>query len=372
MLIATLFAVLAIPLLMLWLQPRSKFVDFVGPVLICYGLGLLLGNLPGLEWHEKLLKDDVNGVSVALAIPMMMFGSNPRKWFSLAGKTLLSFLLGAIAVGTAVTVAYITLGSTLQESQSMAAMMVGVYTGGTPNLIAIGKVLQVGDEVTPKLMIMDTVLCAFYLLFLLTIANKVLSTFLKPGATLSQSDKSIESNDQRLEWGSLLPLGLSLACLGLAIGLSLLIKGTMDELIILLTITISGFLLSFSKKVNQLKGSYQLGEVLIWIFCVSIGLLSNFSVMANESTDLIVFCAVIIGISIALHYLLAFFFKIDTHTVLITSTAALFGPAFVGLVASRLKNPGLVTSGMTTGVIGYSIANVYALLIFNMLGQFGP
>jgi uncharacterized membrane protein len=52
---------------------------------------------------------------------------------------------------------------------------------------------------------------------------------------------------------------------------------------------------------------------------------------------------------------------------MITSTAALFGPAFVGMVASRLKNPGLVTSGMTTGVIGYVIANFLGLLVFKLL-----
>jgi len=364
--------VIAIPALMLWLQSKSKFIDMVGPVLICYGVGLLLGNLPGITWAEKLLQDDVNGVAVALAIPLMMFSSNPGKWAKMAGKTILSFILGAIAVGVAVTFAFVVLGQGLDNSQSMAAMLVGVYTGGTPNLVAIGKVLNVGAEITPKLIIMDTVLCAFYLLFLLTIANRLLSTFMRPGATQNSSVESQNTEPNSLGVKSVAALVLSLACLGLAVLISFLIKGKMDELVILLTITISGFLLSFSPKVNALMGSYRLGEVFIWVFCVSIGLLSDFSVMANQNTELIMFCGAIVLLSILLHYLLAFLFKIDVHTVLITSTAALFGPAFVGLVASRLKNPGLVTAGMTTGVIGYSIANVYALIVFNWLGYLGP
>lgn len=357
---------------MLWLQPKSKFVDMVGPVLICYGIGLLLGNIPGITWAEKLLQDDVNGVAVALAIPLMMFSSNPKRWSKMAGKTILSFLLGAIAVGIAVTAGFVVLGNGLDNAQSMGAMLVGVYTGGTPNLVAIGKVLNVDAEVTPKLIVMDTVLCAFYLLFLLTIANKLLSTFMRPGATQAIQGESNEIEPNSLGVKSIAALVLSLACLGFAVLVSFLLKGQMDELVILLTITISGFLLSFSTKVNALTGSYRLGEVFIWIFCVSIGLLSDFSVMADQNTELILFCGMIVLLSIVLHYLLAYLFKIDVHTVLITSTAALFGPAFVGLVASRLKNPGLVTAGMTTGVIGYSIANVYALIIFNWLGYLGP
>mgnify|MGYP000023232149 FL=1 len=350
------------------MQKRFKAIDIIGPVLICYAFGLLLGNLPGVEWPEKFLNDSVNSITVVLAIPLLMFASNPKTWRNAAGKTLLSFFLGAVAVGVVVSLTYLTMHTSIKGSREMAAMLIGVYTGGTPNLIAIGSVLEVGVEVTPKLIMMDTLICAFYLLFLLTLANRLLSTFLKPGATVLANDESNQPQKEPMGLKTGLALLLSAACFGAGVGLSLLLTGGLDALTILLTVTILGFLLSFLKPVNQMPGSYQLGELLILMFCVSIGLLSNFSALISQSSTLLLFCATIVGGSILLHYVLAYFFKIDTHTVLITSTAALFGPAFVGLIASRLKNPALVSPGMTAGVVGYSIANIYALSIYQLLG----
>jgi hypothetical protein len=52
---------------------------------------------------------------------------------------------------------------------------------------------------------------------------------------------------------------------------------------------------------------------------------------------------------------------------MITSTAALFGPAFIGLVAYRLGNRQLLASGLTTGAIGYAIAFFVGMLVHGIL-----
>jgi uncharacterized membrane protein len=65
--------------------------------------------------------------------------------------------------------------------------------------------------------------------------------------------------------------------------------------------------------------------------------------------------------SIVLHFLFAWIFRVDADTTLITSVAGIFGPAFIGPVASVLKNKDIVVSGLTTGLVGYAIANYLGL-----------
>ena len=55
---------------------------------------------------------------------------------------------------------------------------------------------------------------------------------------------------------------------------------------------------------------------------------------------------------------MAAIFRIDVDTVIITSTAAIYGPAFVGPVANAIKNPRVIVSGITMGLLGYSFGDI--------------
>jgi uncharacterized membrane protein len=45
---------------------------------------------------------------------------------------------------------------------------------------------------------------------------------------------------------------------------------------------------------------------------------------------------------------------------------ASFGPAFIGPVASVLKNKDIVVSGLTTGLVGYAVANYLGIGIAHL------
>jgi uncharacterized membrane protein len=60
-------------------------------------------------------------------------------------------------------------------------------------------------------------------------------------------------------------------------------------------------------------------------------------------------------------------FRVDTDTVVITSTAAVFGPPFVGPVAAAINNREIVVSGMTTGVVGLALGNYVGLAVAYLL-----
>jgi uncharacterized membrane protein len=160
---------------------------------------------------------------------------------------------------------------------------------------------------------------------------------------------------------------LAIAFLGAAVGLSYLLSGGITVVIVILTVTTLGISGSFIKKIRSYKGTYELGEYLLLVFCIAIGCMANFQKLVDACSTILMYTALVMSVAIVLHFLLAIIFRIDTDTVLITSVAGIYGPAFVGPIASVLKNKEIVITGITMGLIGYAIGNYWGLFIAYML-----
>ena len=63
-----------VPVAVLWLERRSRVVRFLSPVVVCYGVGILFGNQPLVEFSNPVALTTCN-VTVALAIPLLLFSS---------------------------------------------------------------------------------------------------------------------------------------------------------------------------------------------------------------------------------------------------------------------------------------------------------
>src|SRR5690606_26567319 len=83
--------------------------------------------------------------AVPLAIPLMLFSLDLKAWLRLAPKTVLSFCFSLFAICLSATLLAFAFQD-LPELWKMAGMLVGVYTGGTPNMSAIGMALEVSNE----------------------------------------------------------------------------------------------------------------------------------------------------------------------------------------------------------------------------------
>ena len=141
----------------------------------------------------------------------------------------------------------------------------------------------------------------------------------------------------------------------------------MSVAVIILTVTTGGLALSFIDKVRDMPGSFELGEYILLIFCVAIGTLADVSMLAEAGGPLVLYGAVALYGALLMHFILAGLFRIDVDTVMITSTAAIFGPAFVGPIAGVLGNRKIVTSGLATGLVGYAIGNYLGLAVAALL-----
>lgn len=353
---------------------RNKILEWMSPVVFCYLFGILLGNIPG--WTPDAdLANTFTEVTVLLAIPLLLFSTDFPKWLNQAPRAVLSFGLAAVSVMAVAAVTTLVVNQPDPETWKMAGMTVGVYTGGTPNMSAIGLALDVSDEKFVLINGADVLLSAVYLLFLMTIAQRVLRRFLpayrRTGIAGENHGSGMEADPLaaiKTRPGAVAgALGLSLLVAGLTVGAVSIFDDSLPIAPVILSVTTLGIALSFVPRIRNLTGAYETGQYLLLIFAVAIGTLANIREMAEAFSTVFVFVAIVLGAAILLHYLLAALFRIDADTVLITSTAAVFGPAFVGPIAAVLKNREIVVSGLTTGVVGYAVGNYAGLAIAYLL-----
>lgn len=354
------------PALARWAAGRWRAVEWISPIVLSYLVGIAIGNLFEVDTD---FSTTVSEAMVLLAIPLLLFSTDVRKWLRIARPAMISFGLAALSVMSISAVTAWALTDRHAETWKMAGMTVGVYTGGTPNMSAIGVAVEVTDETFVLMNGADVVLSALYLLFLMTIGRRVLGRFLPAfDLTAAGGDEVGEASTAVFGWRQvLMALGLAVVVGGATAGAVLAITGELPVAPVILGITTLGLAASFIPRVRALPGTYETGEYLLLVFAVAIGTLADVRELAESFSDVFVFVAMVFVAAILLHYLLARLFRIDTDTVLITSTAAVFGPAFVGPVAAAIGNRRVIVSGLAAGVLGYAIGNYAGLAVAYLL-----
>ena len=363
---------LAFPIIVIEIVKRNKLAGMVGPVILCYGLGLIVGNLPNSPVNTKLSQDVAEGC-VPLATSLMLLSTRFMAWLKYAKQTAKSFALAVVSVMVAsfIVSAYFYLQDmNVEDVWKLSGMMVGVYTGGTPNLAAIGTALGISNEVFIVLNACDLMLSAMYLVLLLSVAQKIALKFLPSFVPKEKHDRDETFHYQRLQQMTpkrkiglslLSAFGISAGIVLASIGFALAVTGELSAPAVILGVTTLSIGASFIKKVRFLPWTYEFGEYFLLVFCMGIGSISNYTEMLQASPNVLLYVTCVFTGTLALHFLLSWIFKVDADTTLITSVAGIFGPAFVGPVASVLKNKDIVVSGLTTGLVGYAIANYLGL-----------
>jgi uncharacterized membrane protein len=369
---------LATPALVLFLCHRYTFFNKIGAVVITYILGLILGNSGLLPENVYGLQDTLLTLTIPLAIPLMLFSLNIRKWLAIADKTMLSMLFALIGVLLTVVPGYYLLRSYRPDDLwQISGMLVGVYTGGTPNMASIKIALGIDESLYIATHTYDLVVGVFYLMFMLTIGKRFFLLFL-PDFKYSEGETAAKASFEGMESyvgffskKSLISMSkaLGLAVLIFAAGgsLTLILPENSQMAVVILVITSLGIVASLFPAVNKLEKTFELGMYLILVFSLVVSSMANLSRLAEVSMVLLVYVTVVIFGSLAIQTLLSKIFKVDTDTMMITSTAFICSPPFVPVVASALRNKEVIISGLTVGIIGYAIGNYLGITLAYLL-----
>jgi len=156
---------------------KIKFLGKIGPILILYFIGVIVGNMPFMPENAFSVQDIISSSIIPIAIPMMLFNADYKK-FSVK-KSSLTMVCAMIAVIITVVTGYLLFGNHIgDEKHKIGGMLMGLYTGGTPNLAALKLMLDVREETFIIINSYDMLICFFYLVFLILLYEDKIRHFI--------------------------------------------------------------------------------------------------------------------------------------------------------------------------------------------------
>jgi uncharacterized membrane protein len=366
------FVFLVIPAGFIWLTHHQRWAGRLGIIALCYVAGLVIGNTGLIPVEVLPVQQAFTDMTVILALPLLLFSLDIRQWSKVAGKAMLSMVFATASVVTlATSLFFVFRGQGAESASHFAAMSVGVYTGGTPNLAAIKAGLDIPHSDYIVFHSLDTLAGAAYLLFMLSLGIPLFRKLLKrplPTADTGvgqqhpfETDNYTEllAPEQRPQIIKALTLAILVVALslGLAEILAAVFSVAKSSTTVIVVLTTAGILLSLLPRVRQMHLSYKLGMYLIYVFSFVVASMASLDNLVRVELTVVVYLLGTILGSLLLHALLCKLACIDSDTFMVTSVAAVCSPPFVPMMARALGNPGTMLSGMTTGIIGYALGN---------------
>ena len=264
-------------------------------------------------------------------------------------------------------------GKTIGFGAELSGMAIGLYTGGTPNLNAIGNIFSLDTTTIGVANLSDMVIGAIFYLFLLILSKPLLSKILKSSEEISYTkDESVILNNEDLENDKfviskelinrfLLAFGITVigALFGILIWMILGAEdGRMNDFLVpvmMISVTVIGIAFSFVEKIRKTKGMNTLGQYFILVFSFALASSLDFTKLEGIFGEIVILFGIItIGVFV-LHIVISKFLNIDVDCTIVTLTAGVYGPAFVPAITKQIKNDALTVPGLIVGSIGYAI-----------------
>lgn len=367
--IAVILIIFVSPILWIRLLQGTKIEKVLSPIVMAYLTGIIIANVNLLPFDPELPTTISHG-SILFAIPLLIYSTDFRTWIKSARSILLCFLLIIIAGLISTSLNAFIFSNQVADSWMVSGMLAGVYTGGTPNMQAIGIALNAGEELYILLNAADIFCSGVYLLVLTSFLHPLLGKFLKnyeeQSAAIEPSMQPVHNSFGIREIG--IAFLTTVLIIGISVGITYAVTGGLENSsIIILLLTTLSIGASFVPFIKKMAGTFEMGEYMLLVFCVAIGMLTDFSSLMEQGGMIIYFTASVLGTTVCIHYLLCWLFKIDRDTAMITSTAAVYGPVFIGQIASTIKNRNLVLPGIATGLVGIALGNYIGLALAHFL-----
>lgn len=370
-----------IPAGVLWLCRKVSFLEKIGPVLILYLIGLLIGNLGLMPDQLPAVQELMSNAMVPMAIPLMLFGCTFRKEGT--RSQILALITGMISVIMAVIIGYLIFGKDIDQGAKVGGMLTGVYTGGTINLAALKTMLSVKDETYIMINSYDILISFLYLTFLLTIGIRLFRKILPHDkSVISRKDmaeirKEIARNEENPYKGLFTRDGIRHAgtCVGLTLlicavsaGVALAMPSGMFMTVFILMLTTLGIGASFIRKIHDTPYSYDIGMYCIYIFCIAVASMADLGKLDFAGgINLLGYLLIAVFGSLLLQVLFARMFRIEADMMVIASVTYINSPPFVPMMAAAMKNKNVLVPGLSIGILGYAVGNYLGFLISQLL-----
>lgn len=418
---------LAFPLFLIWLTKKYSFFKKIGAIVLAYATGIIIANvgiLPkGSDAYRELtvgqdrafipkseavrmkaegtlserdfnynsiaaIQDNMQTALVPLAIPLILFSLNVRRWLKFSGKGFLSMMLALVSVMIIVVTGYLIFREKIPDCEKIGGMLIGLYTGGSVNLASIALALGVEPNAFIMTNTYDMIVGAVVILFFISAGPAFFRLFLPPfiksvdrtgenfdfNSVQEQMADEFDDFSGMLKKSTIIPLlgavGLSVIILAAGLGVSMLFPKVRLTITAIITITTLGVAASFIPKIRNIKKTFQLGMYFIIAFSIVIASRCDLSVIFQAKyLNLLLYVTYAYFGSLLLHFFLSWIFRVNADDYLITTTGFVYSPPFVPMVAAALKNKDVILTGLATGIIGWILGNYIGVAFGLWLGK---
>ena len=403
--VLTLALYILLPLVIIAIFKRKRWMQRCGTVIAAYGVGLFMA-LTGLSHFpvdsmEELVfsqwQNTIMNVTVPLAIPLLLFNCDFRLWIRALPKTVIALLVGVFSVLASVLIAYLVMRSSdVPELGKLCAMLTGMYTGGTMNFNALGVSFNVDKSLMAMVLAFDMLLTVPFYLFFIGGGYKVFRKWLPfndettpafrrkisqvaPPVSEVEDYRDMTSRDNFP--GMMLGLLLSVAFLLIGLGVSYLFwligwipsdpdapeLPVFNELVIILTITTLSIIASFSERIHNLPKTFELGMFFILIFSVVLASLFDWrAVHANTIHIGLLVLFILLGTAL-IHALLCRITRVSGDLYTISLVALLCSPPFIPPIVGAMGNKKVLMSGIVIGLVGYAVGTYLGVAVALLL-----
>lgn len=372
------------PALVLWLCRRYPMLDKLGPIIILYALGILLGNSHWKPTEMPQMQELATSASIALALPMMLFGCRFSR--NEIGQQFKVCLSGFLSVFIAIIVGYLIYGYRIEEGAEIGGIMSGMYTGGMVNAGALQSIFDVDKTAYNIMCGYDVIISFLYLIFLVSVGYKLFRWAYGERQNHTLTVEERRELEEQIAKQKINPyaglwtrngmrelakiVGFAIIVVGFAAVATLPFSAEWFELVFFLSISTLGILFSFIKPVQRLERSFDIGMYLIYIFSIAIASMADFSEFdITQGLNQIGFLMVAVFGSTLLHALFCRIMRIKADAMVASSVAFINSPPFVPMVVMAMKNKSVLIIGLGAGIVGYAAGNYFGVVMAKLLSM---
>jgi len=331
--------------------------------------------------HAAPAYDFVFSYFVPVLIPLFLFKANLRKMLFETTRMTIAFLVASLGtiVGVIIAVGLLDLGSLApvadidpaMREAGIAGLFASTYIGGSVNYAALGEItgLRADASFFSAATATDNLFSALFLTVLAVLPGL---TWLASRFTQHEhgEKQAEEITTERISAASL-TLATAAAIGFVAIGDA--ITGAIEMPSLRYAVITSLVLVAataFPHWMERLRGGFELGVGLAFVFFVAIAAGADIIAMVNIAPLLIVLVVILLSVHLAVLLSVGQLFRLTLPELIIASNAAVLGATTAPALAAARGWHDLVTPGVLVGVLGYALGTFAGTAIFFLWGLF--
>jgi uncharacterized membrane protein len=344
-------------------------------VLIILCLGVLLSNIQIIP-HSADAYGVVGSMLVPLAIPMLLFRADLKQVFAEVGPMLKAFIASALVIAVSITVLTLAFDFGKYESK-VAGTLAGSYIGGSLNFVATAQAVQLDDpNHYVAALTADTIGAVLFLILLMVMPALAFVRRLMPSRYYSEAGANLGAEAGHQETTAAKPFDI--AGLAAAMATSFIICALADlisaklgqESYSILIITILALLVANFMKplVKRFNSEFEVGTFFMYMFFVTIGAGADIATIAGVALPYVVLICLAVAMFFVLILVVGRVLRLDLAELMVAANACILGPATAAALAAGQGWKDLVTPGMLTGILGYSVGTFIGVAVTKLLG----